>query len=107
MMVASAAPATPSAGKGPGPKMNRGSRIAFATSPSEVDRKTIELAPMAVNKPVSIWLIKVKIKPIVVIYRYALASAMTCGLCSLKKSIIGPLKIRQAVTSASTKAAPI
>ena len=52
--VASAAPATLSSGNGPIPKINNGSSMALATSPTAVERNTIELAPIAVNSPVSI-----------------------------------------------------
>ena len=46
--VAIAAPLTPSFGNGPGPRISRGSRIIFVTSPTRLARKGVLESPCAV-----------------------------------------------------------
>ena len=67
--VASAAPATSIRGKGPTPKIISGSSRMLPTRPTAVERRTTTLLPMAVNRPVKIWLKKEKRKPSATITR--------------------------------------
>ena len=104
--VAAAAPATPSPGIGPRPKIRMGSRIILAPIPMQFAIKGVLLLPEAVYRPVRVCPINANTMNPQAILRYVMASATTCGELRWKKPISGSASrfVSSPYAAASTRA---